>query len=59
MATMTPKELAAKLGTDPKKLRAFLRANFSRPAEAKNTSWIVGEDAQKAAAEHFAKSSTE
>jgi hypothetical protein len=58
VAQITPKELAAKLEVDPKRLRAFLRANFTRPAEAKNTSWSIGPDAVKAATEHFAKSET-
>lgn len=54
----TPKELAAELQVDPKRLRAFLRANFTRPADAKNTSWSIGPDAVTAAREHFAKSET-
>jgi hypothetical protein len=55
---ITPKELAAELAVDPKRLRAFLRANFARTAEAKNTSWSIGPDAAKAARTHFAKSET-
>jgi hypothetical protein len=56
---LSPKELAAALEVDPKRLRAFLRANFTRTAEAKNTSWSIGPEAQAAAREHFAKSATE
>ena len=55
---VSPKELANELSVDPKRLRAFLRANFARPNEAKNTSWSIGPEAQAAAREHFAKSET-
>jgi hypothetical protein len=58
MSNVTPKMLADELSVDPKRLRAFLRANFARPAEAKNTSWSIGADAVKAARAHFAKSET-
>lgn len=54
----TPKALATELGVDPKRLRGFLRANFPRVAEAKNTSWSIGPEAVAAAKEHFAKSET-
>lgn len=53
--TLTPKALALEIGIDPKVLRSFLRKNFTRTAEAKNTSWIVPTDAAKAAREHFKK----
>jgi hypothetical protein len=56
--TVSPKELANELEVDPKRLRAFLRANFTRTNEAKNTSWAIGPEAQIAAREHFAKSET-
>jgi hypothetical protein len=52
--TMTPKALAEELQVDPKRLRAFLRANFARPAEAKNTSWAIAPEAIEAAREKFA-----
>ena len=55
---VSPKELANALEVDPKRLRAFLRANFTRSDEAKNTSWSIGPEAQAAAREHFAKSET-
>ena len=51
---LTPKELAAELGVDPKRLRGYLRANFARPAEAKNSSWSIPAAAADAAREHFA-----
>ena len=56
--TYTPKQLANEIGCDPKSLRGFLRKTFARPAEAKNTSWLIDENAAKAAREHFAKQRT-
>lgn len=55
---VTPKQLADELGVDPKRLRGFLRTNFARPIEAKNTSWAIGPEAVQAAREHFVKSET-
>jgi uncharacterized protein YjcR len=37
----TPKALASELGVSPKVLRAWLRRNHTRPAEAKNTTWVI------------------
>jgi hypothetical protein len=56
--TYTPKALANEIGCDPKSLRGFLRKTFPRVIEAKNTSWIITEDAANAAREHFAKQRT-
>jgi hypothetical protein len=56
--TFTPKELALEIGCDPKSLRGYLRKNFARPNESKNTSWIITNDAANAAREHFAKQRT-
>ncbi len=39
--TMTPVALAKELKVDPKRLRAYLRANHTRPADKKNTSWAL------------------
>jgi len=55
--TVTPSALAEKLGVDPKRLRAYLRANHARPIEAKNTSWMIPADVAKAATEYFAAKS--
>lgn len=57
--TITPKALALEIGCDPKSLRGYLRKNFARPVEAKNTSWIITKDAANAAREHFAKQRTD
>lgn len=52
---LTPKALAEEIGVDAKNLRGYLRKHFPRTPEAKNTSWIVPDDAAKAAREHFKK----
>jgi hypothetical protein len=51
----TPKELAAEIGIDPKILRGYLRKNFTRLAEAKNTAWIIDATTAAAARKAFAK----
>lgn len=57
--TYTPKALALEIGCDPKSLRGFLRKNFARTNDAKNTSWIIDANAANAAREHFAKQRTD
>lgn len=52
---LTPKALAEEIGIDAKSLRGFLRKEFARLPEAKNTSWIITPDAAQAARDHFAK----
>lgn len=51
--TITPKALAEELNIDPKRLRGWLRANHTRPAEAKGTTWGITPEAADAAREHF------
>jgi len=57
--TFTPTELASELGVDPKRVRAYLRANFTRPIEAKNTSWMLSAEVAEAVIEHFTASVTD
>lgn len=52
---LTPTVLAKELGVDPKRLRAYLRANHARPAEAKNTSWTIAAPVARAARAYFRK----
>jgi phage antirepressor YoqD-like protein len=52
--TITPKDLAAELNIDPKRLRGWLRQNHTRPAEAKNTTWGITQEAADAARVRFA-----
>jgi maltodextrin utilization protein YvdJ len=56
--TYTATALAAEIGVNPKSLRGYLRKNFTRMIEAKNTSWIITEEAAEAARAHFAKQET-
>lgn len=51
--TITPKDLASELGIDPKRLRGWLRANHTRAAEAKNTTWGITAEVADAARERF------
>lgn len=51
--TIAPKDLAAELNIDPKRLRGYLRATFPRPAEAKNTTWGITTEAADAARARF------
>jgi hypothetical protein len=53
--TYSPKELAAEIGVDPKVLRGYLRKEFPRKAEAKNTSWVIPTNVANAAKKAFAK----
>jgi hypothetical protein len=52
---MTPKQLAAELGIDAKKLRSWLRKEHARDGSAKGTSWAIDAKAVRAARKHFAK----
>jgi hypothetical protein len=36
-----PEQIASKLGISGKVVRAHLRSTYTRPAEAKNTSWAL------------------
>jgi len=51
--TYTPNQLAKALDVSPKQLRAYLRANFTRPADAKGTSWVIDAATAKAVVAHF------
>jgi hypothetical protein len=55
---LTPKALAEEIGVDPKVLRSYLRKEHTRPAEVKNTTWIITPDAADAARAKFAKQET-
>jgi hypothetical protein len=53
---MTPKALATELGINPKSLRGYLRKEFTRPAESKNTSWFLTQEQVEAARKRFTAS---
>jgi hypothetical protein len=50
---VTPKVLAASLGINPKKLRAWLRQNFTRTRDEHNTSWFLTQEMIDAATARF------
>ena len=52
-----PEDLARELGmTDGKRVRAFLRQTFPRPADAKNTSWALTQEQADAVRARFTPS---
>ena len=54
--TQTPKQVAARMGISPKRLRAMLRAERPRVAEMKGKKWELGdEEAKKIREEYKAK----
>ena len=50
---MRPKVLAEELNINPKALRAFLRREFPRGNQEKNTSWYLTEEQISKAREYF------
>lgn len=48
-----PKDLAKELDINAKSLRGFLRDNFPRSTEEKNTSWSLTQEMIDAARAHF------
>lgn len=48
-----PADLATELDISAKALRGFLRREFPRPTEAKNTSWLLSEEMVDKARAHF------
>ena len=54
--TQTPKQLAARMGISPKRLRAMLRAERPRALELKGKKWELGDaEAKKIREEYKAK----
>ena len=51
--TVTPEELAKELEVSGKQIRAWLRANFPRSKEQKNTSWHLSPAMAKKVREAF------
>ena len=52
-ATVRPEALASELGVSGKLIRSYLRANFTRPAEAKNTAWVLTAKQAESVRKHF------
>jgi len=55
---LTPKALAEEIGVDAKVLRAYLRKEHARPAEVKNTTWLITPAVADEARAKFAKQET-
>ena len=55
MTGITPTDLAETLDISPKSLRAWLRTNYPRTADQKNSRWYLPESQVKAATEHYTK----
>lgn len=53
--TMTPAELAEKVNRDPKVVRAYLRKEFTRDPEVKNSRWEISAKTVNAVTKHFAE----
>ena len=56
---VTPEMLAKELGVDGKRIRAFLRQEFTRPTEEKNTSWTLSAKQADAVRDRFTPSDDE
>ena len=50
---VTPTEIADATGADPKRVRAHLRAKYTRPLAQKNQSWKLSAEVAAAVIEHF------
>lgn len=50
---VTPKTLGEELNVSPKAIRTFLRREFARDMEMKNTSWSLNAKQAKAVREQF------
>ena len=55
MTGVTPTDLAEELDISPKSLRAWLRTNYTRPLDAKNSRWYLTDKQVKAAKDHYIK----
>lgn len=58
-SVVRPSDLAKNLGVNPKVLRGFLRKQFPRTTDEKNTSWALTEAMVNAATERFTPSDDE
>jgi predicted site-specific integrase-resolvase len=48
-----PDEIAKQLGISGKVVRSYLRSTFTRPADAKGTTWVLSADQAKQTVAHF------
>lgn len=52
-ATYRPETIATMLGVSGKLVRGYLRATFTRPIEAKGTTWVLTSDQAQETVAHF------
>lgn len=52
-STYRPETIATMLGISGKLVRGFLRTNFTRPIEAKGTTWVLTGDQAQTTIDHF------
>lgn len=51
--TYRPEEIANALGLSGKLVRGYLRSTFTRPVEAKGTTWVLDAEQAQATVDHF------
>ena len=51
--TYRPEEIANALGVSGKLVRGYLRSTFTRPIEAKGTTWVLDAKQAQATVDHF------
>jgi hypothetical protein len=51
--TCRPEDVAAALGVSGKLVRGYLRMTFTRPIEAKGTTWVLTNEQANAVLDHF------
>lgn len=52
-ANVRPEQIATDLGISGKIVRAFLRQTYTRPIEAKGTTWVLNGEQANATFDHF------
>ena len=52
-ANARPEQVANALGISGKVVRGFLRSTFTRPVEAKGTTWVLTNEQTNATVDHF------
>lgn len=51
--TYRPEQIAESLGVSGKQVRAYLRRTFTRPADARGTSWVLDKNQAAQTLKHF------
>jgi predicted site-specific integrase-resolvase len=56
--TYNPEQIAESLGISGKQVRAYLRKAYTRPTDAKGTSWVLTREQAQATIKHFKQASS-